>query len=335
MAVTAVIYGVGAVSAAGIANSDLATCVNNSVSSISEIVAFEVPDESPGMGAILREFEISRSFPSIKSYIDRCTALALQAGLNALQPSAIADGRVSCVGLSFGSQFACIETMKMYCTVGVEKGWRLAPPFIFIHSYANTPAACMHIELKLHGYGNVFAGGEDCGFDAIADAVRAISSGEADNILAGASESLGSVRFNALFDSGAMGTLDAPIPSRFPGEGAAFLYLASQNASTFAANTANKLMPPAKISVISQHELDVTPQPQYVFIAPYDGESTLLADRFGAAKIEFSQLIGDCASANVPIAITAFLLSNRFPAGSCALFPSSSNSCKGYVTVEK
>jgi 3-oxoacyl-(acyl-carrier-protein) synthase len=288
------VLSVGAVSGFGLSSAELGAGISCGKSAIREIIGFEAPDESPGLGAELRDFNISAYIPSIKSYVDRCTALALKAGLEAIGQDAFSARRANEIGLAFGSEFAALETTRMYASTGVEKGWRFAPPFLFIHSYANTPAAEMHIDLGLKGYSNVFAGFKDAGWFAIADAISVISRKDADIVLAGGAEALGPLRYRAEFENGTLGTLDKPVESASPGEGAAFLLLAGEDAILHAQEILGK--------EIRKHEIALVPTEEAVDIPTAD----------------IAPLVGNCCGAMAPLEAAAFLCSDRWQACSRA-----------------
>ncbi|RKY21962.1 MAG: hypothetical protein DRP90_01600 [Planctomycetota bacterium] len=292
----------GAVSACGPDGEDLAESVSSSRSAIGEITAFDTPEDSPALGAVLEDFEVSRYFPSIKTYVDRCTALALKAALEALEELPPGAAERFPVGLVFGSRFACLETVDLYASTGLKRGWRFAPPFLFIHSYANTPAAVVHIELKLKGYSNVFSGYEGAGAAALADGFAAVSTGAADLLLAGASEGLGPLRYAWHHAAGELGTFERPKEGSEPGEGAAMLLLASPEAAAGAEGALGKVR--------------VEPRPPE-----------------GAAEVDVTAVTGRCAAAQIPLSAAAFLLSGAFDAGSEAAFPLGKGS--GWLVIEK
>ena len=330
------IYGVGVISAFGTENEHFARAVDTSSVAVREITGFEVPEDSPGMGAELRDFKISRFFPSIKSYVDRCTALALKSGRNLIKQSVSDNGAASSAGFCFGSQFSCIETMKLYGLAGIGRGWRYAPPFLFIHSYANTPVAMLHIELGMKGYSNVFAGYEAAGWDSVADAVDAVSLGDADRIVAGAAEALGELRYAYHYYKGETGTLDEPDDGFIPGEGGSMLFISSESSSEFAAKNLCEPSFFAPVKIVMASALSKAGKIDYVFGAGElrKGQEVPVSLQKSEA-VSLTGVFGDCGSANLPMSIAAFLLSREFPEGAQAAFLSPSPFQQSVIIVEK
>ncbi|GAB4158379.1 MAG: hypothetical protein Kow00107_07290 [Planctomycetota bacterium] len=282
MSRSVVLLSAGIVSAHGSENAQSLQGIRTGISAIGELTSFEAHEDSPGLAAEIRDFEIGRWFPSIKSYVDRCTALALKAAKNALDSAPCQLHREE-IGLVFGSEFGCMETMRLYTLAGIEKGWRFAPPFVFVHSYANTPAAMLHIELGLKGFGNVFSGSPDAGALALADAVEVISSRKADVVIVGASEALGPTRYEYIRQRDLLGSFDEPSEENTPGEGAAFIVLSASDSE----------------AVSGFADLDRFPE---IYIADYN-----------AAEAEdplpgFLKLFGNCSSANAPMRAALFAL---------------------------
>ncbi|MFA4986640.1 MAG: beta-ketoacyl synthase N-terminal-like domain-containing protein [Candidatus Brocadiia bacterium] len=313
------VISVGAVSAFGPHTSDFLTGIRSKRCACREIVGFEAPPESPGIGAELRDFQIGAFIPSIKSYVDRCTALALKAGLDALSAPAVVARRAAKVGLCFGSEFACLETMNLYCSTGLDKGWRFAPPFLFIHSYANTPAAEMHIDLGMKGFSNVFSGGPNAGWEAVSDAIAVLGRGQAGMLLTGASEALGPSRYKYYHGAGNLGTVDKPNQAFIPGEGAAFLLLCGPDSVEEALALSGASEPLGQIEICPSEESQCE-KSSFVFRSTPDGLSP--AENDGKQeRIDLRSLTGMCGAADVPLAIAAFFGNDEYPRGSSALFP--------------
>ncbi|MDZ7816346.1 MAG: beta-ketoacyl synthase N-terminal-like domain-containing protein [Planctomycetota bacterium] len=308
------IYNAGCVTGYGLDKGDLAKGVFLGETAVNEITTFEAHEDSPGLGALVPQFKVSQYFPSIKSYIDRSSALSLLAAADALRFKPDSRDAFEKVGLVFASRYACLETMRMYANAGLDRGWRFAPPFLFIHSYPNTPAALMHIELGLKGFSEVFSGFSASGLSAICDAVRAIGSGQAGPVLAGGAEALSELRYNYLYEKGELGTFDEPASTQ-PGEAAAFLLLAPED------GLPDGVLPGARpLAEISLHDATDHPKPDVCFC-----RSCTNCQKTGRA-FDLGKFTGDCDAANVPLAVTAFLFSEQFADDELAVISDHNNS---------
>ena len=314
MTCSALIYNAGCVSGFGLDKKAFATGIAKGETAVNEITAFEAHEDSPGLGALAEKFKVSSYFPSIKSYVDRCSALSLLAAKDALDFDPDSRESFEQVGLVFSSRYACLETMQMYAKAGLERGWRFAPPFLFIHSYPNTAAALMHIELGLKGFSEVFSGFSASGLSALCDGVRAVSSGQSGALLAGGTEALSELRYNYLFENGSVGTFDEPA-SVHPGEAAAFVLLANED------GLPDVVLPGADpLAEVSLHDATDHPKPDVCFC-----RSCTNCKRTGRA-FDLMKFSGDCDAANVPLAITAFLFSEQFADDELAVISDHNNS---------
>lgn len=134
--------------------------------------------------------EIDRSqFPlSPKTYLDRASELALCAASLALREAQLQGPLGENCGLSIGTQFGNVETMRVFEDKLHQSGTRGASPLLFSHSYFNAAAALIAIEWGIGGYHAPFCG-RDSAWQAIETARDAITLGHADLMLCGGVES--------------------------------------------------------------------------------------------------------------------------------------------------
>lgn len=139
-----------------------------------------------GSSAVIADFDLKRYAVSPKTYLDRCSALALAGCASAVTSSGLArpledTGRF---GITLGTAYGCLGTMKSFWDKIEEKGVSQASPLLFSHSYFNSPISLCAIEWGLRGYHSTICGA-DSGLDAIRTAWEAIALGHADAMLCG------------------------------------------------------------------------------------------------------------------------------------------------------
>ncbi|MHC5054917.1 MAG: beta-ketoacyl synthase N-terminal-like domain-containing protein [Planctomycetota bacterium] len=200
----AVITGSGAVSAAGEAPATLAAALDSGAPLVSEITAFETEPGEPTRAVEIAEFDLSRHVPSVKSYIDRTSALALAAAKLALEDASLADdaARRGEVGLAFGTQWGCLDSMDLFYAKLAGGKPRFAPPLPFSHSYANSPASVLAIGLRLRGHHIVYSTGRASGAWTILGGADAVELGETDAVACVAADSLSRAAFRHYFSRG-------------------------------------------------------------------------------------------------------------------------------------
>lgn len=181
-------------------------------------------------------FELSRYVSSVKSYIDRTSALALAAVKQALVDAKLLDGHARCereVGLVYATQWGCMESMELFFAKLKGGNPRFAPPLPFSHSYANSPASVVSIEFGLRGHHAVFSTGRTSGAWAILEASDAIEGGKADVIACAASDALSRAVFDYYSACGRIPPEGAgPGPEQFAlGEGSACLVLEAEGSA--------------------------------------------------------------------------------------------------------
>lgn len=141
-------------------------------------------------------FKIENYLSSQKTYLDRCTALALAASALALRAGEVAwpvtehGWDAHNFGIVLGTHLGCIETMKGFWDKAMERGVRHANPLLFSHSYFNTPISLCAIEFGLQGYHTTCCAGHESGLEAVHSAYDAIRLGHAEAVLAGGVEAI-------------------------------------------------------------------------------------------------------------------------------------------------
>ncbi len=232
---TVLVTGIGVVSAAGEGTARLAEAVSARRPVRAKITAFEPAEGEPTCAAETPEFDLARHVPSVKSYIDRTSALALAASKMALDDAGLSDGssRAGEIGLAYGTQWGCLDSMELFFGKLSAGDPHFAPPLPFSHSYANSPASVVAIELKLRGDHRVYSTGRLSGAWALLGASDTVGLGAAEAILCAASDSFTRPAFRHYLANNRLLPDDAPSDDRgrfLLGEGAACLVLEAEEA---------------------------------------------------------------------------------------------------------
>jgi 3-oxoacyl-(acyl-carrier-protein) synthase len=201
------ITGAAAVSSAGSTPNELAAALDAGALLDCDITAFECAAGEPTKACELSEFDLSAYAPSVKSYIDRTSALALAACRVALEGAGLLEeeGRPAGeLGLVYGTQWGCVDSMELFYAKLKGGNPRFAPPLPFSHSYANSPASVVAIELKLRGYHLVLSSGRTSGALALQAGLDAIALGRADRVVCVASDSLSRATFSLYHERGCL-----------------------------------------------------------------------------------------------------------------------------------
>lgn len=148
------------------------------------------PRESDGA---LTDFDLKTYLQTPKTYLDRCSALALAGCALALQDAGLAGTFNEDFGFSLGTEYGCVETMRGFEAKLAESGARAVSPLLFSHSYFNSPASLCVIEWGLKGYHATLCGPES-GWEAVATARDALLLGHAKRMLCGAVDALSPAR---------------------------------------------------------------------------------------------------------------------------------------------
>ncbi|HEY3398844.1 MAG TPA: beta-ketoacyl synthase N-terminal-like domain-containing protein [Armatimonadota bacterium] len=145
--------------------------------------------------ALCPELDLKNFLPSEKTYLDRCSELALVAAALALRgdtgetPVPLTAGER--VGLGLGTAYGCLDSMNANTQRVQTKGARLASPLLFMHSFVNAPASLIAIEWGLQGPGATFTDGGLSAASALYWACDLLRRGEVDMMLVGGVEALG------------------------------------------------------------------------------------------------------------------------------------------------
>ena len=146
-----------------------------------------------GIIAPTPDFDLKNYLATPKTYLDRASSLALAGCALALQNAGWEGPFDSDFGISLGTQFGCVETMRVFEATLAEKGAKAVSPLLFSHSYFNSPISVCAIEWGLKGWHGTF-----CGADALQNAVEAardaIILGHSKRMLCGGVEALSEAR---------------------------------------------------------------------------------------------------------------------------------------------
>lgn len=139
----------------------------------------------------IENFALENYLESQKTYLDRCSALALAGSTLALRDAGVewpvTNERF---GITLGTHLGCLETMKGFWDKATEKGVRLANALLFSHSYFNSPISLCAIEFGLKGYHTTVCAGHNSGLEAVRAAYDAIRLGHATAMLCGGVEAV-------------------------------------------------------------------------------------------------------------------------------------------------
>jgi 3-oxoacyl-(acyl-carrier-protein) synthase len=146
-----------------------------------------------GLIAPTADFDIKHYLATPKTYLDHASALALAGCAMALKDAGWEGPFDSDFGISLGTQFGCVETMRVFEATLAEKGTKSVSPLLFSHSYFNSPISLCAIEWGLKGWHGTF-----CGENALATAVEAardaIVLGHSTRMLCGGTDALSTAR---------------------------------------------------------------------------------------------------------------------------------------------
>ncbi|MGD9497337.1 MAG: beta-ketoacyl synthase N-terminal-like domain-containing protein [Armatimonadota bacterium] len=179
--------------------------------------------QPPSDDLLAADFDPEQLRESPKTYMDRCSDLALAACYLAVRDAGLGwrgaehpGYDAERLGVSLGTAFGPLDSMLNMTGRIQQKGLRLGSPMIFTHAFINTPAALIAIEYDLQGPNMTHALGDASSGAAIAYALTALRAGRADLMLAGGVEALSEPLLAAMQARGFEGAL---------GEGAAMLVL--------------------------------------------------------------------------------------------------------------
>jgi len=163
---------------------------------ISELETLELPDGSnvPARGYRVQDFDLKSYVATVTSYVDRCSALGLAAGKLALDDAGVPekDARSGDWGLAYATAWGCLDSMALFFEKVARKP-KFAPPLVFSHSYANSPASLICIEFGLCGVGATFSEGATGALTALGwarDRLERTGGSEVGGMLIAASDAL-------------------------------------------------------------------------------------------------------------------------------------------------
>jgi 3-oxoacyl-(acyl-carrier-protein) synthase len=166
------------------------------------------------------DFVVEDYLESEKTYLDRCSELALAACALAWEDADL-DWRSldhPRVGLCLGTAFGCLDSLQNMTARVQSKGVRFGSPVIFTHSFANTPTSLAAIEYDLQGPTSTFCVGDVSAGSALEFGCRIVAEGRADVVLAGGVDALSLTL---------LAYLGLQPPEWVPGEGAGLFVLES------------------------------------------------------------------------------------------------------------
>lgn len=141
--------------------------------------------------------DLADYLPSAKTYLDRCSELALLGAALALGDAGLlADDHTLLptdtdrFGLALGTAYGCLDTMHANTSRVQGKGARLASPLLFMHSFVNAPASLIAIEWGLRGPGATFTDGALSAASALLWAWDLLRRRAVDTMLVGGVEAL-------------------------------------------------------------------------------------------------------------------------------------------------
>jgi len=129
----------------------------------------------------VRGFDLSQYLSTVKTYIDRTSALAL-AAMSLLPTRKVA--------LSLGTQWGCMESLETFAGKVLSGNPKFAPPLVFTHSYANAPNSLIAIEFGSREFNICLSCGSTSGLVALIYAAQQLELGRCELIAAGGVDSL-------------------------------------------------------------------------------------------------------------------------------------------------
>jgi 3-oxoacyl-[acyl-carrier-protein] synthase II len=205
-----VITGIGPVTAVGTGWEEFREGLIAGESGIREISTFDPGDTGRRLAAEIEEFDVEEFLETPKAYLDPSAELAFGAMSLALENSGIDPGSLppGQVGLALGSAYGSIETTATFFQDLLDKGPRFVKPFLFPHTYSNTPAGLISIEYGLMGRHSNFASGAVSSILPMVEAFDRIRQGRESLCFVGGYESLGEILFKGAGQAGLLSPLD-------------------------------------------------------------------------------------------------------------------------------
>jgi len=215
------VTGIGPITAVGIGRGDLTEGLRQGRQGVRPIEGFNPEAYAVREAAECLEFAVEDYLESEKTYLDRCSELALAGCVLALQDAGLRPGTVAPerFGLALGTAYGPLDTMWASTERVQQRGLRAASSTLFPHSFANTPTSLASIEFGIQGPVCTYCSGDTAAAAAIEYAFGMLRTGRADVILAGGAEALSEALFSALDEAGTLAN------GLVPGEGAGLLVL--------------------------------------------------------------------------------------------------------------
>jgi len=234
----AVITGCGVIAANGNGLAAFGDALAAGQSGLGEITSFDAGDTGRERAAEIHDFDEAEYLRTPKNFLDRNSALAFAACELAVRDSSLVlpdDGVVN--GICVGSMGGNMDTLATFTSGLREKGPRLASPFLFPHTYANTSAGLLSIEYGLTGPHDQFCSGGAAGLEAIAFASECVRRERAPHMVAGGVEAFSEWLFRMAMGRGWLSPTEGAQECGLPfgkhrngvilGEGAAFFVMES------------------------------------------------------------------------------------------------------------
>ena len=329
-----VITGCGALCALGVGRTAMADALAGGRCGIGDLVSFDAGEFAHERAAEIAGFDAAPLLRSPKNYLDRNSALGFAAVELAVRESGAALPDLAAGhGLSMGSMGGNLDSLTMFHAKLVEKGARLAPPFLFPHTYYNTTAGLLSIEYGLGGPHGQFCSGPAAGLEAVAWAAECLRRGRTEMMICGGVEAFSEWLFRVAAARGWLSPVDGGEECCRPfglrrnggilGEGAAALVLESaESARRRGANVLAKLAGwaaashPQESMAAALHEADISVEQVDAVFAAAGGyvredaqEGRAIAALFerhsDVPVVALKSVLGETLGAGGPLAVAA------------------------------
>jgi 3-oxoacyl-[acyl-carrier-protein] synthase II len=277
------------------------------------------------------DFDLEDHIGTVKSYIDRTSALGMSACAMAQELAGweLSDEEKKRAGMAFGTAWGCADSIELCADKFINAGPKRVPSLVFTHSYINAPNSIIAIEYGLRGFNVCFAGGHASGMQAIVYGADQIRLGRAGHLLAGGADALTRFALRGYQTASRLASKSEPFGKNSNGfllsEGAGVLSL--EPAST-AGERAYAILAGAGLSRADQggiqnamsqamYEAEIEPNDVSLVVAAGSGDPTTDVPEAGALEATFSEadaipavfslkaLTGESMGASGPLAIAA------------------------------
>ncbi len=170
--------------------------------------------------------------PKLIRRMSRIIKMGVAAAMECLQEAGVTVPDAIVTGTAYG----CLEDTGTFLTKMIDQQESLLAPTAFIQSTHNTVGAQIALQLKCHGYNNVFVHRSFSFESALLDAMLLLQEGEANNVLVGGLDEITNASHTILSRFGIykkelrsnLDLYDAAGKGTIAGEGAAFFLLTRQ-----------------------------------------------------------------------------------------------------------